>query len=184
MDAALARVVARQEIADVVARYARGIDRLDLDLVRSCYHPGARDDHGTFKGTVEDFVEWLPGQLARFESTMHFLGNHLVEFDADPDVAHVETYCVAYHRLTERLGDSIAGVRYLDRFERRDGAWRIADRVVVVEWNRLDDIVALGFHADYTRGTRDRTDPVYSRASAASRFEVPGDEVRNDELER
>jgi hypothetical protein len=67
---ALDRLLAKTEITDVVARYARGIDRLDMELVRSCYHPSARDDHGTFKGSVEDFVEWLPDQLARFESTM------------------------------------------------------------------------------------------------------------------
>ena len=45
-----------QQIADVIYRYARGIDRLDFDLVRSCYHPDAYDDHGSFKGSVEAFI--------------------------------------------------------------------------------------------------------------------------------
>ncbi|MEY3566868.1 MAG: hypothetical protein RLZ19_882, partial [Actinomycetota bacterium] len=43
-------VVAREHIRDVVYRYARGVDRRDFDLVRSCYHPDATDDHGPFTG--------------------------------------------------------------------------------------------------------------------------------------
>jgi hypothetical protein len=50
------KLIARQEIADVIYRYARGIDRLDFDLVRACYHPDAFDDHGSFAGSVEDFI--------------------------------------------------------------------------------------------------------------------------------
>ena len=46
----LETLIAKQEITDVVYRYARGIDRLDFELVRSCYHPDAYDDHGAFKG--------------------------------------------------------------------------------------------------------------------------------------
>lgn len=159
MDAdALRGLLDRQEIHDVLMRYARGIDRRDFELVRSCYHPGATDDHGSFKGTVDEFIPWVAGQLERFDTTMHLLGNVLIELDGDD--ARVETYCVAYHRLLGQDTDSIAGLRYVDRFERRSGAWRIADRTIVVEWNRLDDVTAPGFSPEYQRGRRDGTDPV------------------------
>ena len=169
----------RQAIHDVLMRYARGVDRWDFDMVRDCYHPGATDDHGGFSGTVEDFIPWVQGQLERFESTMHFLGNVLIEFDDESvvgdetAVAWAETYCVAYHRLRkdEARGagdaDSIAGLRYVDRFERRDlgqgPEWRIAHRQIVVEWNRLDSVKALGFGPEYITGKRDGTDPVWRR---------------------
>lgn len=149
----------RQDIHDVLMRYARGIDRRDFDLVASCYHPGAADDHGRFKGPVEEFIPWVADTLQRFETTMHFLGNVLIEVDGDS--ARAETYCVAYHRLVGEDVDSIAGLRYVDRFDRRDGQWRIADRKIVVEWNRLDDVNALGFGPEYLRGRHDQTDPVY-----------------------
>lgn len=159
MDPEVRRLIDHRAISDVLARYARGIDRLDLELVASCYHPGATDDHGTFKGTVEEFIPWVEGQLTRFASTMHFLGNSLIEIQGDRAVA--ETYCIAHHRLADRDADSIAGLRYVDRFERRSDEWRISERTVVVEWNRLDDVNALGFHPDYVRAQRDRTDLVY-----------------------
>ena len=153
------RLLDRQDIHDVLMRYARGIDRRDFALVASCYHPGANDDHGRFKGPVEDFIPWVTETLQRFESTMHFLGNVLIELDGDQ--AHAETYCVAYHRLVGQDTDSIAGLRYVDRFERRGGEWRIADRRIVVEWNRIDDVTTPGFGPEYLRGRHDRTDPAY-----------------------
>ena len=156
-------LVAQQEIRDVLIRYTRGIDRTDRELVLSCYWPGAHDDHGAFQGTVEEFVEWL-GVLAYYDSTMHFIGNQLVEVDGD--TAHAESYCVAYHRRSERDGeeahDLVLGLRYVDRMERRNGEWRIADRRCAFDWSRRDPIVGeWNFPPEALRGRRDREDPVY-----------------------
>lgn len=152
-------LVSRAEIHDVLMRYARGIDRCDFELVASCYHPGAHDDHGRFKGTVEEFIPWVRTELERFDSTMHFLGNVLIEFD-DLERARAATYCVAYHRLAGQDVDAVAGLRYVDVFERRQGDWRIAERRIVVEWNRHDDVTVPRLGPEYLRGRRDGTDPV------------------------
>ena len=134
-------LLAKQEIADVIHRYARGIDRMDFDLVRSCYHPDAYDDHGSMKGGVEEFIAGAREFLPKFVATMHFMGNMLI--DLDGDVARAETYAVAYHReqLADGSGrDDIWGIRYVDRFERRNGDWLIAYRVVAQEWRRVDAV--------------------------------------------
>jgi hypothetical protein len=135
-------LLARQEIADVLHRYARGIDRMDFDLVRSCYHPDAYDDHGTMAGTVDEFVASAEAFLPRFAATMHFLGNMHIEVDGD--VARAETYAVAYHRVDPTEAgpgkDDIWGIRYVDRFERRGGEWRISYRVVAQEWRRVEPV--------------------------------------------
>ncbi len=143
MTMTMEELLARQEIADVILRYARGIDRLDFELVRSCYHPDAFDDHGTMKGGVEDFIASARTFLPHYVATMHFMGNMLIEVERD--VARAETYAVAYHR--ELLGDGagrddIWGIRYVDRFEQRGGDWRIAHRVVAQEWRRVEPIPA------------------------------------------
>lgn len=31
---------------------------MDLDLIRSCYHPDAIDDHGDYVGGVDGFIEY------------------------------------------------------------------------------------------------------------------------------
>ena len=93
----LETLLAKQEIGDVIYRYPRGIDRLDFDLVRSCYHPDAVDDHGAFKGNVDEFIEMCREFLPRWTATMHFMGNVLID-EIDGTAARAETYAVAYHR--------------------------------------------------------------------------------------
>jgi ketosteroid isomerase-like protein len=159
-------LVAREEIRDVLFRYTRGIDRLDLDLVRSCYHVDAHDDHGAFRGDVDGFLDWVGEALSYFDSTMHFIGNQLI--DVDGDVAHTESYCVAYHRRGPRDGevphDLVTALRYVDRLERRaDGRWRIADRVCVFDWSRRDPVVDQWAMDGAVRGRRGPDDPVWHR---------------------
>ena len=136
---ALERLVVEAEIRRVVLRYCRGIDRMDRELVRSCYHHDARDVHGSFDGGVDEFLDWVWRLLARYDATAHYVANQLVELDAeDADRAGVETYGVAVHRAAsgEPHLNLTTGFRYLDRFERRDGEWRIAHRVAVADWSR------------------------------------------------
>lgn len=165
--AALRRLLDEREIRDVLTRYCRGIDRMDRALVRSCYHEGATDSHGSFEGTVDEFVAWVWRVLGRYTSTMHFLGNVLVEHVAD-DVAHVETYGIAFHHTEggDARGNLVTGFRYVDDFERRDvdgtPAWRITRRTAVTEWVRVaraEDAWPIPEGA--VTGRRDRSDPVY-----------------------
>jgi SnoaL-like domain len=164
-DDELERLVAEAEIRRVVARYCRGVDRMDLDLVRSCYHDDAHDEHGSFSGTVDAYLEWLQPLLAKYDATMHFIGNQLVEFD-DADTAWVETYGMSVHRSasdTPHL-NLTTGFRFVDRFERRGGEWRIAQRVAVPDWSlrhRPDDWWPLPEH--HRIGRRDSGDALYAR---------------------
>lgn len=166
--AAIATLLARQEIADVIYRYARGIDRMDFDLVRSCYHADAFDDHGSMKGTVEEFIAAASSFLTRWTVTQHFMGNMLIEVVGEH--ARAETYAVAYHRREDADGngkDDVMGIRYVDRFERRGGAWKIAHRVVATEWRRVDAVKgARGRGEIGVWGRRDETDVIHWIMSA------------------
>lgn len=161
----LSLLLAERSIARVLASYARGIDRVDLELVRRCYWPDATDDHGGYSGGVDGFLAFVAAALARFERTNHFLGNVLIDADLDRGVARAETYCVAYHRYTDADGhptDMTAGLRYVDRFERRHGEWRIARRVCAYDWRRVDVVDGDGgFAAGYQRGRRGPDDIVW-----------------------
>ncbi|MEM8705228.1 MAG: nuclear transport factor 2 family protein [Actinomycetota bacterium] len=134
MDTRLAALVDKSEITDVVHRYARGIDRRDWDLVRSCYHPDAHDHHGGFSGTVDEYLVWVRELTARYSMTQHLVAGVLI--DLVGDVAAVETNGVAVHRSDDPAPhlNLVTGFRSLDRFERRDGRWAIAERTAVGEW--------------------------------------------------
>jgi hypothetical protein len=162
MDRELRQLLDEQSIRRVLARYCRGIDRLDQDLVRSCYHPDATEAHGTFTGDLDEYLTWVWKVLGRYDATFHFLGNVLIE-PVDDDRARCETYGVAHHRTTAggALGNLVTGFRYVDRFERRDGEWRIAHRTAVTEWTSVDAHI-WPLPPSMPLGRRDRTDVVYA----------------------
>jgi 3-phenylpropionate/cinnamic acid dioxygenase small subunit len=165
---AVGRMLDEHAIAKVVYRYCRGIDRRDFDAVRDCYHSDATDDHGPFDGGVEEFVEWCKGVLADFTGTMHFIGNVLVDIDEDdPDVARSEAYAVTYHRIAARGDrperDYVVAVRYVDRFERRNGRWAIAVRRCSLDWCRMDPVgYCPPFGPGSTLGVAGRDDVVFA----------------------
>jgi len=156
----------RAAIHDVLMRYFRGADRTDADLIRDCFHPDAEIDFGEFfKGDLPAFVEYLPGPTGwgAFARTLHVTGNELIEVDGT--TARAETYCVAYHEPPAEPGEAppimIVWLRYLDRFERRQGEWRILRRRTAVEWVRQDDAGGWQELPGEMRGVRGPDDPVF-----------------------
>lgn len=166
----LARMLDQQEIRDVYYRYCRGVDRRQYDMIRSCYHPDGTDNHGEFVGDVDGFIEHVKSTVVRFERTMHFLGNILIEVDGDQ--ARGEAYAFACHRLAASRGkpqrDFTVALRYVDDFERRNGEWRIAHRICVFEWSRMDPVGdnRYQFPATAHHGRADLDDPVFAPSLA------------------
>lgn len=126
----------REAIRDVILRNARGSDRCDEQMLRSCYWPDATDDHLAFSGSADEFVAWSLPILTAMRFNMHMIGNMLIVIDGAE--ADVETYFQGYHSIEEHGArrDVFAAGRYLDTFERRGEEWRIVKRFVTVDWFR------------------------------------------------
>ena len=98
----------------------------------------ARTDYGIFKGDADGFVEFAQNALRPLKSNQHLIGQ--VRIDLEGDVGFGEVYFIAFHRLEVDSEDRdlfVAG-RYVDRYERRDGVWKIAFRSELVDWSRND----------------------------------------------
>lgn len=165
----LGELAARSEIEDCLRRYARGVDRRDWDAVRVTYHPDARDWHGEFRGTVDEFITWVADRHATVPFSMHLLSNCLIEF-LDDRTAAVETYFVAIHRREALPGGTEPAMtptdievfgRYCDRFENRNGEWRVADRQVVYDGTRSQPSTNHLRKPVGAAGRRDGLDPVF-----------------------
>lgn len=186
----LQRLFDKDEIRDVLLRYARGIDRLDIDLFRTVFWDDGGFEDGIVSGPARDFVPQLVGDTVRgmFAATQHFISNERIEFE-DADHAFVESYFLACHVLNpgaanldallgkrrmrecggeyERPHELYVGGRYLDRFERRSGSWRILKRRFVFDWTSAGPDT--GLHRKGLAGlcklqpARDRSDPSYRR---------------------
>jgi hypothetical protein len=163
---AIAEMVARQQIYDVLCRYCHGIDRCDVELLKSAYWPDAYEEHGTYDGPSWDFAEHITASMRQglLRSTQ-MIGNTLIEFDPAVDKARVETYVVAYlqSEADGEIVDRTVGGRYLDRFERRNGEWRILRRLYVLDWNRNEKSTAIWDEGIFAmlrvRGARHPVDP-------------------------
>ena len=158
-------LMAREQIRDALVRYTRGVDRNDMTLIRSAFHKGAQIQFpkSLHQGDAEGFFEFLRKELVRFQRTRHAITNTLIEFDG-PEIAYVETYLHADHQGTEQHHWKTSMIelwaRYLDRFEARDGAWKIASREMVVDW--MYEYPVEGWfddHPDASNARRNGTDP-------------------------
>jgi len=133
----VAAIAAERAIRRCLLDYCRGIDRCDADLVASVYHPDGTDDHGSFKGLGVDFARMATTVLRQHAvATTHFLGNAFIDFTS-ATTAEVESQVLAWHRVRNADGSEYLeqfGGRYFDRFECRDGDWRIAHRALSLDW--------------------------------------------------
>jgi hypothetical protein len=173
--ATIEELKARADITEVCHRYCRALDRVDEPLLRSVFHPDSQHAHGPFKGPSSDFCGFAIDLLRNLERTQHLLGN--VSIVLKGDTAYVESYFQAWHRVAKGKDgpglldkhdksvdeDIIIGGRYIDRFERRAGEWKIAQRTGVHEWEQWSKADERHFPlmGPDEIGRRDQSDPVY-----------------------
>jgi ketosteroid isomerase-like protein len=155
-DAAFQELLDKQAIREVVMRYARGADRCDAALLSSAYFPDATEERPGVSYGGEHFGENMVKMLSEtMRSTSHQIGTQLIEVRGEAAVA--ESYSTGRHVLKDgkRLHTT---VRYLDRFEKRAGEWRITHRKVITDATEVlpatEDLVP-------SLGSRDRNDPSY-----------------------
>jgi hypothetical protein len=160
------RLLDQHDILDCLKRFSRGMDRFDRELLLSAFHLDAVIAAGDFVGGPVDLYDWASamheqGQVA----TQHNLLNNSCEIDGDN--AHTETYYLFVGRNRDET-TWIAGGRYFDRLDRRDGAWRIAVRTNTVEWSGMVPTMPLPFaevpdiHGNGAP-SRSKADPSYQR---------------------
>jgi ketosteroid isomerase-like protein len=135
------------EIRDVLTRYCRGFERGDVDLAASAYHEDATENHGPFKGKARDFLNFMLPILATYEVSIRHITNVSLEFDGDTALSEASFFAIL-RESGSAVDDSCAG-RYFDRFERRNGEWRIAARLAVIDWWRREPRNALTFPPDH-----------------------------------
>jgi hypothetical protein len=175
LDPEIAYLKDRQDIFDAAKRYTRGADRHDNDLVRSAFWPDATISYAT-PMRLEEYVEWEESTLAGYANHQHHITGQTVEFDGD--TAHVESYVIYFLVPRDRSADFVGPAtpgraltsektylgsgRYLERWEKRDGQWKIVVREYV------EDLALKGETVDLCSsrtclGSWDRDDLSYAR---------------------
>ena len=124
-------------IESLIARYAELVDDGDFAGV------GALLAEATFTGGTGSvsggsaIEQMLRDNLIVYEDgtpgTKHVTTNIVVELDEDAGTAVARSYFTVLQALPDLPLQPIAGGRYHDRFEHRDGQWRFVERRVRTE---------------------------------------------------
>ena len=167
---AVEEVVAQQAISELGCRYARGVDRGDPEIIRSAFHDDAAIVSGAFNGPAVEFATAIGGLLDEISIRVaHTVTNHWIDIDGDNAVG--ESYVVAFQGTKgDSPQDVMTGGRYIDRYERRNGEWKISHRTFVMDWTTSadsKDLMGLGMFEDMVKGERGKGDPVYAFWQAA-----------------
>jgi SnoaL-like domain len=164
-----------QELADQLAiqevlnQHSRALDRLQEQWLKSCYWQDAEVDYGAYKGPAHTFAELIMGALgSQYQLTRHNLSNTTILLEGE--TALCESYVYASHLLADGSEDMNFHGRYLDKLEKRDGAWKMRYRQVVVDWvvrhPGNDERDSDAFKA-LARGSNDQQDPLHALLQGA-----------------
>ncbi|KQU52340.1 hypothetical protein ASG84_25150 [Rhodococcus sp. Leaf278] len=131
-------LIDKQALHDNLMRYCRGIDRMDLELMKSTYWEDSTDDHGRYVGAGHGWCEVAMGSKEVLVSCNHHISNVYSEIDGDR--AHRESMFMVVTTYLEGKPTMMLGGRYRDLCEKRDGQWKVLHRVCVWDWNQQMEI--------------------------------------------
>jgi len=130
-DPRIDRLLAHEEIRQLVARYAVATDSRDLDALVALFVDDVqvgRDARGR-----EALRAFFDRSLREVGITILNVGTHLIDFD-DDDHARGVVYC----RGEVQIGDRwvVQAIQYRDTYERRDGHWYFVRRKHLLWYGR------------------------------------------------
>ncbi|CAH0991011.1 hypothetical protein SIN8267_01112 [Sinobacterium norvegicum] len=134
----LESLIAKQDITELIYNYMRGLDRWDKALLQSVFFDDAWCEYGFINTSATKFVDFALAALKTHQANQHMVGNILIDIEGDE--AFAEVYFRAYHKVEVDgvFQDIIIAGRYLDRYEKRSGVWKMAYRSELVDWSRTE----------------------------------------------
>ena len=127
----------RQAILDLSAAYCEGVDRLDREILLSCFTEDALYVGPNFRYEGHDQIaSMIPVLEEMFHYAWHAIHNVSVKLDGD--TAAAETYCTGRHLnrgATPERGEVLSmAIRYQDKLVRTAAGWKISHRLQIREW--------------------------------------------------
>jgi hypothetical protein len=124
-------------LRELLQRYSRAADARDVPALAALFHPDAEIIGA--RGT-QSLDEWLESMRAPrpFPTSMHMIGDPLIDLDDGSDRATMDTYAVVYqlNDPTTTGKDLTLGIRYLDVAVLSNGGWIFRRRQSVTLWMR------------------------------------------------
>jgi hypothetical protein len=123
--------------ADVIASWGLHRDQRRWLELLATFHPDGVIAVSWFRGPFREFVELCK----RGGPSKHLIMPPLVRVVGDRALAETSIVILVRQVIDDLAVDMTSRARFLDRLERRQGAWRILERATVYEQDRLDPVV-------------------------------------------
>ena len=135
-------LIDRAAITDALYTYCRAVDRVDRQLGYSIWHEGATVDYGPaiFVGPARGLIDHICTSHLKGLSHSHQLANILIRLDGDRAVSEAYVNSAMRMRHDGALIQVNTRGRYLDRWSRRDGAWKIVRRVFLCDLSESREV--------------------------------------------
>jgi uncharacterized protein (TIGR02246 family) len=137
------RLVSGQDIEQLLYRFAHGVDRQDAGEFQGIWHDDATlvADGQTRRG-IEDILAYLAELKAQFPISHHYVVNNEAHIEGDRATGLCDHDIVAQDVNGQAL---LIAATARDTFERREGQWRISERIIdVAHQLALDGVTISG----------------------------------------
>lgn len=121
---------------DLILSWGLYRDLRRWDDLLATFHPDGVIAVSWFRGSFWEFVE----HCKRGGRSKHLIQPPLVRLNGDRAVAETSVVILVRQTIGDVLVDMTSRGRFLDRLERRDGAWKISERAAIYEQDRLDAV--------------------------------------------
>jgi hypothetical protein len=121
-------------IREQIAEYFRALTKLDTGRAQRVFHEDAHEQHGPIAGNARELTAEIVANLHANRATVRHCIDAWVEIDGDGALS--EAGWINIVRTADQ--DQFYAGRYLDRWERRAGEWKIAARLAAVDLWRFE----------------------------------------------
>jgi hypothetical protein len=126
--------------AELIQAWGFARDQGRWDDLAAIFHPGGEIAVSWFRGPYPDFVAHCARNYGKGSSAKHLLWPARVRVNGARATAETNVAILVRQTIEGVEVDLTSNGRFLDRLERRDGAWRIVERATVYEKDRLDPV--------------------------------------------
>ena len=137
-NSALEALLDRAAITEVVQDWGISRDAGRWDKLRSFYTSDAIMYTTWFVGPAAEFVERSMEAAKKGARGQHFIGAALIDIKENKAIAETRMILLVRGMLAAVEVDVTCYGRFYDRFVKSDGQWRIQQRMVIYEKDRMD----------------------------------------------
>ena len=126
--------------AELVQAWGFARDQGKWDDLLAIFHPGGEIAVSWFRGPYPQFVAHCQRNFGKGSEAKHLLWPARVAVNGARATAETSVAILVRQTIEGIAVDLTSNGRFLDRLERRDGAWRMVERAALYEKDRLDPV--------------------------------------------